>query len=60
MKRRFQSLNVEHLRYVLQCVQEREGRIRNLRAYYLAALLNAPDTMELYYKRLVEQDMMNE
>ena len=55
--KRFLSLNVEHLQYVLDCVKRTEGTIRNPKAYYLTALLNAPDTMELYYQRKVEEDM---
>ena len=56
-RERFLSLSGEHLLYVLRCVGAQEDTIRNLRAYYLTALWNAPETMELYTRLRVERDM---
>lgn len=52
---RLLSLDGEHIRYVLECL---EGQtIRNRRAYLLTALYNAPETMDDYYDSQVRRDM---
>lgn len=54
---RFLSLNREHILYALECLQKTTTEIRNIRAYTLAALYNAPVTIEQYYDARVRQDM---
>ena len=44
-KRFFQQMTSEHIRYVLQQLADRTGKIKNIRAYMLACLYNAPVSM---------------
>lgn len=54
---RFQSLTFEHVEYVLDRMEETTTDIRNIRAYLLTALYNAPVTMDSYYDAMVLRDM---
>lgn len=50
VKERFSALTDNHIRYVLECIQNQSGNgIRNIRQYLLTSLYNAPVTMESYY-----------
>ena len=49
-RKRFLSLGPEHILYVMECVGNVRHKVRNIRAYTLAALYNAPDTIEQYRK----------
>ena len=51
------KLNSEHIRFVTDCLKQNTTRIRNIRQYLLAALFNAPSTMNSYYTALVAHDM---
>ena len=51
------KLNGEHIRFVMDCLKQNTTRIRNIRQYLLAALFNAPSTMNSYYTALVAHDM---
>ena len=51
------KLNSEHIRFVTDCLKQNTTRIRNIRQYLLAALFNAPSTMNSYYAALVAHDM---
>ena len=51
------KLNGEHIRFVTDCLKQNTTRIRNIRQYLLAALFNAPSTMNSYYTALVAHDM---
>ena len=42
------KLNSEHIRFVMDCLKQNTTRIRNIRQYLLAALFNAPSTMNSY------------
>ena len=57
VKSRMLELNGGHLEYVRQRIAENEGEVRNMKQYMLAALYNAPATMETYYAQLVRHDM---
>lgn len=52
-ERRFLSLDMNHILYVMECLRDRTREIRNMRAYTLAALFNAPTTMNQYYESKV-------
>lgn len=47
-RRRMLSINIEHINYVLNTVAQYAGQIRNIRAYNLAALYHAPETLASY------------
>ena len=49
VKAKFMKLNSEHIRFVLDCMQENTTKIRNIKQYMKAVLFNAPSTMNSYY-----------
>lgn len=57
VRARFESLQSDHLSYVLECIHNTSSTIHNIRAYYLTSLYNAPDTMDAYYDNQVRQDL---
>ena len=59
VQQRFEQLNSEHIRKVLDGIQENTTRVWNTRAYLLAALFNAPSTTDNHYTMLVNHDMNN-
>lgn len=57
VKGRLMKLTGEHIRYVLSCMKENTTKVRNIRQYLLAALYNAPATINSYYSALVNHDL---
>lgn len=57
VKSQFLKLNRDHIDYVLTCMNNNPTLIRNIKAYTLAALYNAPNTIGQYYASLVSHDM---
>ena len=57
VRTRFMSLDSEHVRYVMQSMNETTTRIGNIRQYLLTALYNAPLTISSYYDALVRHDL---
>ena len=57
VKSKFMKLDSEHIRFVLDCMQENTTKIRNIKQYLKAALFNAPSTIGNYYTSLVAHDM---
>jgi len=57
VKSRFMKLDMGHIRYVMNCLQENTVKIRNIKQYLLAALYNAPATIDSYYRAEVSHDM---
>ena len=57
VKSRFMKLNIDHIRYVMDCMQENTTKIRSIKQYLLAALYNAPATISSYYRAEVNHDM---
>ena len=57
VKSKFMKLNSEHIRLVLDCMQENTTKIRNIKQYLKAVLFNAPSTIDSYYTSLVAHDM---
>lgn len=57
VKSRFMKLDMEHIRYVMNCMQENTTKIRSIKQYLLAALYNAPTTIGSYYRAEVNHDM---
>ena len=58
VKSKFMKLNSEHIRFVLDCMQENTTKIRNIKQYLKAVLFNAPSTIDSYYTSLVAHDML--
>lgn len=57
VKSRFKELNSEHLEFVLQSMADNTTRIRSMKQYLLAALYNAPLTINNFYRALARHDM---
>jgi len=57
VKSRFMKLNSDHIEYVLETLKNSTSDIRNIRAYLLSTLYNAPSTMDNYYSALVSRDL---
>ena len=57
VKSKFMKLNSEHIRFVLDCMQENTTKIRNIKQYLKSVLFNAPNTIDSYYTALVAHDM---
>ena len=57
VKSRFLKLNSSHIEYVLDRMRENTTYVRNIKKYLLAALYNAPVTINSYYSSLVQHDM---
>ena len=53
VKNRLLKLSLEHIRYVVSCMRKNTTKVVNIRAYLLAALFNAPVTMDNYYQATV-------
>lgn len=53
---RFRRLGFDHVAYVLDSLRETTTKIRNIRAYLLTALYNAPVTIDAYYSAAVRHD----
>ena len=57
VRSRFLKLNASHIEYVLDRMRENTTYVRNIKKYLLAALYNAPVTMDSYYTSLVSHDL---
>ena len=57
VKAKFMKLDSEHIRFVLDCMQENTTKIRNMKQYLRTVLFNALSTINNYYTSLVAHDM---
>ena len=57
VKSRFLKLDSSHVQYVMDCMKDNTSYVRNIKKYLLAALYNAPTTINSYYSSLVQHDM---
>ena len=56
VKSRFLKLDSSHIEYVFHAIKECPSTIRNIRAYLLTTLYNAPATMDNFYSAKVNHD----
>ena len=56
VKSKLLKLNMGHFQYVLDSLQKNRTKVVNIRKYMLAALYNAPATMDSYYVSQVNHD----
>lgn len=54
---RFEQIDVSHIEKVLDGIRENTTRVRNTKAYLLAALFNAPSSTDNHYTMLVNHDL---
>ena len=57
VKSRFLKLDSSHVQYVIDCMKNNTTYVRNIKKYLLAALYNAPATINNYYSSLVQHDL---
>ena len=57
VRSKFLKLNYSHIRYVVDCLRENTTKVRNIKKYLLAALFNAPTTIDGYFMAEVNHDM---
>ena len=53
------KLDSSHLSYLIDNLSKNSTKVRNVKQYLLAALYNAPLTMQTYYQSWVNHDMKN-
>ncbi len=58
VRSRLEKLNSSHIGYVMDRMNDTTTKITNIRQYLLAALYNAPVTIDHYYTTLVHHDMV--
>ena len=57
VKSKFLKLNYMHIDYVISCMKKNTTKVKNIKKYLLAALFNAPLTIDGYYQAEVNADM---
>ena len=57
VRNRILKLNSEHIKYVIDRLKNNTSKVRNIRAYLLTMLYNAPVTMNSYYLAEVNCDL---
>ncbi|MGN1092255.1 MAG: DUF6017 domain-containing protein [Monoglobaceae bacterium] len=57
VKSKLLKLNAEHIEYVIDCMKSNTTDVRNIKKYMLAALFNAPSTIDSFYTSKVNHDM---
>lgn len=57
VKSQFLKVNSMHIEYVMDCMKKNPAKVRNIKQYLLAAIYNAPLTMQSYYQAWVNNDM---
>lgn len=59
VKKRFEMLKSSHLQYVHMQISKSTSDIKNIKAYMIKALFNAPVTQNSFYQTKVNHDMAN-
>ena len=57
VKDRLLRLDGSHIEYILDCIDGNTTDIRNIKPYMLKTLINAPATMDSYYRTKVNHDL---
>ena len=57
VKQRLLSLEADHIRYVMECLQKNTTQVQNMKQYLLTALFNAPVTIDSHYSAIVSHDL---
>ena len=57
VKKRFMKITKEHIEYVIDCINHNTTKIRNIRAYMITSLYNAPATIGTYFSAEASHDM---
>lgn len=57
VRSRLLKLDSSHIEYVISSLRENTTKVRNIRAYLLTSLYNAPTTINSYFTALVNHDL---
>lgn len=57
VKSQIMKLDYSHMEYIMNCFHDQTSDIRNIRAYMLTMLYNAPLTIDHYYRAQVNHDL---
>lgn len=57
VRKRLFGMDSSHIEYVMDALAKNTTQVHNIKAYLLAALFNAPGTMESYYAAEVQHDL---
>lgn len=57
VRSRFLKLDMEHIKFVVDCLKENTTKIRNIKQYLLTTLYNASTTIGNYYSARVQHDL---
>lgn len=57
VKSRYLKLNHEHIEYVLLSLKRNTSEVKNIRAFLITTLYNAPTTKDAFFTALVNHDM---
>ena len=57
VKSKLLKINSLHVEFVLECLANNTTKIQNIKQYLLTVLFNAPNTMDSYYRALVNYDL---
>lgn len=57
VKGKLLKVDSSHVQYMLECLHGNVTKIRNIRAYLLTCIYNAPSTINSYYRAEVNHDM---
>lgn len=57
VRERFLSLNSLHMDYIVECLDKKMNKIKNIRSYILTTVFNSPFTMSSYYNNQVNCDL---
>ena len=57
VKSQFMKIDASHIEYVMDCMKETGSKVRNIKQYMLAAIYNAPFTIQSFYQAMVNNDM---
>jgi hypothetical protein len=57
VKSRMLKLDINHIRYVLDCLDKNTSDVKNIKSYLLTTLYNATITIDNYYKSRVNHDL---
>ncbi len=57
VRSRFLKIDSSHVEYVFDCIDQNTTKVRNIKKYLLAALYNAPATIDNYYRAEVNHHL---
>ena len=57
IQERFNQLNIHHMKYILESLENHASAVKDMKAFLITAMFNAPATMDNHYTAKVNHDM---